>query len=252
VLSDAEFEAKPSVLLIGQYSVGKTTFIRQLIGQDFPGQRIGPEPTTDRFVAISHAASPKVVPGNACVVQVLALCSDVWLHAASGHRVRARTASVHGAAFIVGLGVLAAQHALPLPVSLRRGVPEQVRGQPVPRQVSGVRHTDRHSRGACGREAHRGARLPLRKGAWMPEWADGGGRGGRGDASISGDAACVSSRFSRRLAMPCSHRARGGCAQVIEWFAYRCDLILLIFDANKTDIGDEMRELMAALKGTMP
>eukprot|EP01047_Picozoa_sp_COSAG01_P063752 COSAG01_NODE_8320_length_2831_cov_2.616032_3_plen_217_part_00 len=72
MLSDAEFEAKPSVLLIGQYSVGKTTFIRQLIGQDFPGQRIGPEPTTDRFVAISHAASPKVVPGNACVVQVLA------------------------------------------------------------------------------------------------------------------------------------------------------------------------------------
>lgn len=42
-------EAKPQVLLVGQYSVGKTSFIRYLLGQDFPGQRIGPEPTTDRF-----------------------------------------------------------------------------------------------------------------------------------------------------------------------------------------------------------
>lgn len=48
-LSDVEFDAKPQVLLIGQYSVGKTSFIRYLLGRDFPGQRIGPEPTTDRF-----------------------------------------------------------------------------------------------------------------------------------------------------------------------------------------------------------
>lgn len=41
--------AKPQVMLIGQYSVGKTSFIRYLLGRDFPGQRIGPEPTTDRF-----------------------------------------------------------------------------------------------------------------------------------------------------------------------------------------------------------
>jgi len=40
--------------------VGKTTFIRNLVGQDFPGQRIGPEPTTDKFVAISHGRSDKV------------------------------------------------------------------------------------------------------------------------------------------------------------------------------------------------
>lgn len=30
----------------------KTTFIEYLIGRDFPGERIGPEPTTDKFVAI--------------------------------------------------------------------------------------------------------------------------------------------------------------------------------------------------------
>ena len=45
-------KAKPQVLLVGQYSVGKTSFIRYLLGRDFPGQRIGPEPTTDRFTGV--------------------------------------------------------------------------------------------------------------------------------------------------------------------------------------------------------
>mmetsp|Transcript_16194 Transcript_16194/g.23999 ORF Transcript_16194/g.23999 Transcript_16194/m.23999 type:complete len:572 (-) Transcript_16194:214-1929(-) len=51
---DAEFDAKPMVLLLGQYSTGKTTFLRHLVGGDFPGMHIGPEPTTDRFVALVH------------------------------------------------------------------------------------------------------------------------------------------------------------------------------------------------------
>jgi polynucleotide 5'-kinase involved in rRNA processing len=46
-MSDAEFDSKPQVMLVGQYSVGKTSFIRYLLGRDFPGQRIGPEPTTE-------------------------------------------------------------------------------------------------------------------------------------------------------------------------------------------------------------
>lgn len=45
-MSSSDFDAKPMVLLLGQYSVGKTSFIRSLIGKDFPGMRIGPEPTT--------------------------------------------------------------------------------------------------------------------------------------------------------------------------------------------------------------
>jgi GTPase SAR1 family protein len=40
------------VLLLGQYSTGKTSFIQYLVGREFPGSRVGPEPTTDRFVAI--------------------------------------------------------------------------------------------------------------------------------------------------------------------------------------------------------
>ena len=43
---------RPMVMLVGQYSTGKTTFIRYLLEQDFPGIRIGPEPTTDRWVYI--------------------------------------------------------------------------------------------------------------------------------------------------------------------------------------------------------
>lgn len=49
--------AKPQVLLVGQYSVGKTSFIRYLLGREFPGQRIGPEPTTDRFTGMLEFSS---------------------------------------------------------------------------------------------------------------------------------------------------------------------------------------------------
>ena len=67
-MSDADFDAKPMVLLIGQYSTGKTTFIRYLLERDFPGIRIGPEPTTDRFMAIMHGPHDQVTPGNALAV----------------------------------------------------------------------------------------------------------------------------------------------------------------------------------------
>ena len=46
LLTESDFEAKPSVLLLGQYSTGKTTFIKHLLGRDYPGIHIGPEPTT--------------------------------------------------------------------------------------------------------------------------------------------------------------------------------------------------------------
>jgi len=73
-LEDADFTGKPSVLLVGQYSTGKTTLIRYLLGEDFMGCRIGPEPTTDKFHVIMAAEEDEeerprsVVPGNALVV----------------------------------------------------------------------------------------------------------------------------------------------------------------------------------------
>ncbi len=68
VLNVDAFDAKPIVLLIGQYSTGKTTFIRYLLEQDFPGMRIGPEPTTDRFSAIMYGPNEQITPGNALAV----------------------------------------------------------------------------------------------------------------------------------------------------------------------------------------
>jgi GTPase SAR1 family protein len=67
-LSDVEFDSKPQVMLIGQYSVGKTSFIKYLLGRDFPGQRIGPEPTTDRFTVLINGPEERVIPGNALSV----------------------------------------------------------------------------------------------------------------------------------------------------------------------------------------
>lgn len=41
---------------------------RYIIGRDFPGARIGPEPTTDRFNAVMWGPEDRIVPGNALAV----------------------------------------------------------------------------------------------------------------------------------------------------------------------------------------
>jgi len=68
LLNEAEFRTPPMVLLIGPYSVGKTTFIHYLLGRGFPGERVGPEPTTDRFVAVMYGEDERTIPGNALTV----------------------------------------------------------------------------------------------------------------------------------------------------------------------------------------
>lgn len=68
-LSPSDFAAPPMVLLLGQYSVGKSSFCKYLVGRDFPGIRVGPEPTTDRFTAILYGHQDKVVPGAALCSQ---------------------------------------------------------------------------------------------------------------------------------------------------------------------------------------
>ncbi|XP_058238524.1 EH domain-containing protein 2 [Hemibagrus wyckioides] len=67
-LEDADFNNKPMILVVGQCSTGKTTFIRYLLEQDYPGGRTGPEPTTDCFTALMHRDVEGVVPGNALVM----------------------------------------------------------------------------------------------------------------------------------------------------------------------------------------
>ena len=68
-LSPSDFDSPPMILLLGQYSVGKTSFVKYLLGRDFPGMRVGPEPTTDRFTCILWGNQEKVVPGAALCSQ---------------------------------------------------------------------------------------------------------------------------------------------------------------------------------------
>uniref|UniRef100_A0A8R1XZ86 Dynamin-type G domain-containing protein n=1 Tax=Onchocerca volvulus TaxID=6282 RepID=A0A8R1XZ86_ONCVO len=61
----AEFEAKPMVLFLGQYSVGKTSMIKFLLnGEEYPGSMIGPEPTTDCFTVVYHSSNTSTVMGT--------------------------------------------------------------------------------------------------------------------------------------------------------------------------------------------
>ncbi|KAI8904539.1 P-loop containing nucleoside triphosphate hydrolase protein [Powellomyces hirtus] len=67
-LTDADIDAKPMVLIIGGYSTGKSTFVKHLLDKEYPGLHIGPEPTTDRFVAVMNGAEERIIPGNAAAV----------------------------------------------------------------------------------------------------------------------------------------------------------------------------------------
>ena len=67
-LSKSDFVTKPMILLVGQYSTGKTSLIQYLIGEDFPGCRIGPEPTTDAFYAVMYGKQQKLIPGWAATI----------------------------------------------------------------------------------------------------------------------------------------------------------------------------------------
>nr|BAN40368.1 EH domain-containing protein, putative [Entamoeba invadens] len=69
LMKPADFDAKPMVLFLGQYSTGKTTFINYLLNYDYPGSNIGPEPTTDGFMAIMHGPNSTTIPGNTLCVQ---------------------------------------------------------------------------------------------------------------------------------------------------------------------------------------
>ncbi|KAL4271559.1 hypothetical protein GQ457_13G001900 [Hibiscus cannabinus] len=69
LLTNSDFDAKPMVMLLGQYSTGKTTFIKHLLKGSYPGAHIGPEPTTDRFVVVMSGTDERSVPGNTIAVQ---------------------------------------------------------------------------------------------------------------------------------------------------------------------------------------
>lgn len=69
LLTNSDFDCKPMVMLLGQYSTGKTTFIKHLLKSSYPGAHIGPEPTTDRFVVVMNGPDERSIPGNTVAVQ---------------------------------------------------------------------------------------------------------------------------------------------------------------------------------------
>nr|GMD57983.1 EH domain-containing protein 1 [Ipomoea batatas] len=69
ILASSDFDCKPMVMLLGQYSTGKTTFIKHMLKSSYPGAHIGPEPTTDRFVVVMNGPDERSIPGNTVAVQ---------------------------------------------------------------------------------------------------------------------------------------------------------------------------------------
>jgi GTPase SAR1 family protein len=160
-MSDAEFDSKPQVMLVGQYSVGKTSFIKYLVGRDFPGSRIGPEPTTDKFTAIFDGPEDQVIPGNALAVS---------------NNMPFRGLEKFGMNF------------------LNRFEGSQVQNCDALKFITII------------------------------------------------DTPGILSGEKQRV-------ARGyDFEQVAQWFAGRCDLILLLFDAHKLDISDELAKVILSLK----
>eukprot|EP00727_Mastigamoeba_balamuthi_P013304 m51a1_g8597 putative eh domain-containing protein 1 (694) ;mRNA; f:141732-144484 len=161
LLSDSDFEAKPMVLFLGQYSTGKTSFISFLLGRDYPSAHIGPEPTTDRFIVVTGGRDDANIPGNALVVQngpfkTLGKFGNEFLN-------KFHAAVTCGAPVLDDLNII---------------------------DTPGV---------------------------------------------LSGE----KQRLDR------SYDFEG----VVEWFAHRADMIVLLFDANKLDISDEFKRTIEKLRG---
>ena len=66
-IKDADFKATPLVMMVGQYSTGKTTFIKYPLGQDFPGLDIGMSPTIRKFMLVAHGNNNTEVTGSVLI-----------------------------------------------------------------------------------------------------------------------------------------------------------------------------------------
>uniref|UniRef100_A0A7S1S483 Dynamin-type G domain-containing protein n=1 Tax=Alexandrium catenella TaxID=2925 RepID=A0A7S1S483_ALECA len=71
-ITPEEFSSRPQVLLLGQYSTGKTSMVRWLTGQECPHFDVRPQPSTDKFMAVVHGEQERLINGNAatCLPQL--------------------------------------------------------------------------------------------------------------------------------------------------------------------------------------
>jgi hypothetical protein len=60
------------VLLLGQYSTGKTSMVKWLTGVDSTSFDVRPQPSTDKFMAVVHGKEERLINGNAaaCLPQL--------------------------------------------------------------------------------------------------------------------------------------------------------------------------------------
>ncbi|CAM6123882.1 unnamed protein product [Calypogeia fissa] len=160
-LTESDFDCKPMVMLLGQYSTGKTTFIKHLLRGNYPGAHIGPEPTTDRFVVVMGGDDERSVPGNTIAVQADMPYSGL---------------TRFGTAFLSKFECSQMPHPLL----------EHITFVDTPGVLSGEKQRTQRSYDFTG---------------------------------------------------------------VTEWFASKCDMILLLFDPHKLDISDEFKRVIGSLRG---
>jgi GTPase SAR1 family protein len=169
-----------------KYSVGKTSFIRSLLKRDFPGQRIGPEPTTDRFTAIMQSSPPSSLPSRSSPLST-------------------------GARSIAG--------------QYQKGSDRLVPGHALVMQPE---------KGFQGLASFGNDFLSKFEGVEI-------------DADILRnitiiDTPGVLSGEKQRIGRDYNY------AEVVKWFAERADMIVVMFDAHKLDISDELRTVLDTLK----
>lgn len=65
-MSDPHFDAQPIVMMLGQHSAGKTSFLRYMLGQSYDTLRVGACSTTKKFriVTFNHRKSEDTTPGQ--------------------------------------------------------------------------------------------------------------------------------------------------------------------------------------------
>lgn len=159
-MTECELEARPQVLLVGQYSTGKTSLVKWVTGIESTFFDIRPQPSTDRFMAIVHGEDERVINGDA------ATCVADLPYAGLQQ---------FGSAFLSKFQVLVENATILKSITFV--------------DTPGV---------------------------------------------LSGDKQRISRGYDFE--------------KVCKWFAGRSDLILLLFDAHKLDISDELREVIEAIR----